>query len=178
MNHSGIGVFGQMKRMRKIMWNKMLRCIFAAAVLLYVLTPQTGFCSCPDCGCSNKIPTSKPRSTDNEESRPLNGCPCCKKKAEPKQSRPCCSENGLSDSNSDKCSCSCSETKLPPPTVQRTSGHSFQDLEDTRDLQSITFTFPLIPEALSEFVFLRNVFETPTSRLPVRLHLLLLVFLN
>lgn len=164
-----------MIRLRKIASNKFLRCVFASAVLFYALFPLTGFCACPDCECTNKIRKTSTTESDCHESAPTEGGCCCGK-PEPKKS--CCSKDADAGNSTDDCQCDCSDTKLPPPTVQRTVGESFQELEEIKAPPFAPFTFPLIPEAFSECVFLAKTFETPVSRLPVRLHLLLLTFLN
>ena len=160
------------KNFRKIVWNKSLRCIFATAVLFYALFPQTGFCVCPGCKCSNKLPTSEAVTHETTE-----GCCCHNSKAEPVQEPSCCPEKS-DENSSDNCSCSCSETKLPPPPVQKTGGQMLQELDHSKDFQSTPSMFSPFSGTLSEIVCADKTFETPISRLPVRLHLMLHVLLN
>lgn len=183
-------------RLYRTFGQKLLRWTTALAVLLYVLIPQTGFCLCEGCDCSNKPPTLKEITSKcfekNTEkvawSAPNHsgGCCCSAKKAasvptccqkKTKLPEPCCS-SGTSDSSSSPCECGCSAVKdsLPPtsdtPTPTQRIGEVLKE-----QIQSVS-AFPILSVPFFDAVSPEERFETTVSRLPVRLHLMLLVLRN
>ncbi len=179
------------RRKIRILRNKLCRCFLVTTVLFYVLWPQTGMCACPNCDCSNRVRSVQ---EEVEPETPKSTCrKCCCDQVEPSDlqaaaqptltSGPpratCCSASGgLANETSGSCRCSCSETKIAPPPPQRTT---VQTLEIWQKLEELSPpTFALLPETsfLPDTGFLIQHRMNPLARLPVRLHLLLVVLRN
>jgi hypothetical protein len=165
-----------MKRTHGITQTRILRWITAAAVLFYVLVPQVGVCRCSDCDCCHDSRPSEIAEVPSAHS-------CCvsnKVTAEVTVSDDCCSKK-TDDNKSDSCPCRIKNSDAPTALWQpKVFLHqiSEQFSEDLKKLSYPASTFSFPSKAFAEFVSWHKTFESPTSRLPVRLHLLLLVLLN
>lgn len=172
----------------RIFREKLCRSLLAAVVLFYVLWPQTGFCACPDCHCKNSVPAT-PFEEESLGEEPCCSHCCCSqaKKAEtteraslsiyvPKVA--CCAGEDRADDPAKPCRCSCSETKMAPPTPQRTTVQTLEFWQDLKD--SSHSVFAILPETQSALPWEGTVYHriNPLARLPVRLHLLFAVLLN
>lgn len=160
--------------------NKITAWALAAFILFYALSPQTGLCLCEGCDCPNSLTPSKATPENGGDSFLVPGC-CCKTQAvsdteKEVSAQRCC--QGPSDHSGSPCSCSCSTEKEKLLLVQ-SSGNSARD---TVELLKNQFCDLGVPFSLSEFRFDLSppdgTLVSPLSRLPLRLHLLLLVLLN
>jgi hypothetical protein len=134
----------------------------AAAVLFYVLVPQVGICRCIDCRCC-KAKSAVEQITVSAS--------CC-----------CSSKNAAADCRSDEpqqhsCPCTLKQVKEKIPTIL-TSAVTF-NASFCEQLNVLPANVALNPVS----VLFRSgssycSYDTPVSRLAVRLHLLFLVLLN
>lgn len=142
--------------------NKILRWLLSAAILFYVLVPNVGICHCSECHCCNHsdstVVTEQSASTS-----------CCSAGV------PVRSETNGNDSES----CPCLLTQTPDTPIFVTSPQVSLPNVFTDGLKlDAPISASLLPVTVERLVSFYHPFENPTSRLPVRIHLLLLVLLN
>jgi hypothetical protein len=143
--------------------NRVLRWLMSAAVLFYVLVPHVGACHCSHCNCCEH---SVPQEAAEAVKPP--SCCCSKELPAPQEH----TEDG-----SKSCPCLLKGTPDIPVFVASPQILLLNVFSDglSVDLPAMIPFLPIAVESIDSFY---NPFESVTSRLPVRLHLLLLVLLN
>jgi hypothetical protein len=153
------------KRLFPITQHKNLRWLMSAAVLLYVLVPNIGVCHCSGCNCCEHS-DSPDIAAVAEQPEPSS---CCSKQI------PVPAKQEKTDSES----CPCLLAEVPDTAAFITSQPiSLPDIFSDGLKIDLYAPMTIVPVAAERFVSSYHSFETPTSRLPVRLYLLLLVLLN
>jgi hypothetical protein len=188
-------------RLQQLVQNKIFRWLMSVMILFYVLVPQVGACYCSGCRFKEHHDSSPATMNviveESKESTESTSC-CSQKKSQTPVSianvstttvtpRSCCSripvENISSDladlvKESPVCPCSVKQTPdqpnfiLPPTILLR------QSLDELLPDDSLLCSFFVSVIPVVKTVSFYQCYETPVSRLPVRLHLLLLVLLN
>ncbi|MDR1962808.1 MAG: hypothetical protein LBQ50_03415 [Planctomycetaceae bacterium] len=194
-----------MNRIHQTKQNLILRWVTSAAVLFYVLLPPVGACQCADCSCchhsgSQEVLTASFSNektccssacsiTENTENvadivnAVSEKCNCLKSLESSKNSETsggCCSNKPEKnkENNSESCPCYLKTVPETSSSILQTSVSLQQISEQLKaDLLS-SFVSVTLPTTNIEPGFYNQSFESPVSRLPVRLHLLLLVLLN
>lgn len=162
--------------------NRSLHLLVAMSILAYALIPLTGFCSCEGCNCENKLTIANKVAQDYSDEQPISFSCCCSVKKPVRKS--CCSEKTRTfeqqnfDESDSSCKCSCSITKDSTAIPQNATDILSGLAQDLREQLVATVAFYSQIEPCFESFVQYVGFETPVSRLPVRLHLLNLVLLN
>ncbi|MDR1485669.1 MAG: hypothetical protein LBT09_12720 [Planctomycetaceae bacterium] len=195
-----------MNQRHKKIRSLILRLLTAAAILFNVLVPSIGTCTCVDCSCCNhsELPddsVSPDNKTDNcsgKNSSTKSGC-CSSNPANEiiVTKNSCCSEPDCCSANDDNVDGICSEkshteddddSEPCPCSLKKPQEDSRYFLKTSISFQKVlkewqvelyaSFLLPIQTVGRVAVLSQINSFETPTSRLPLRLHLLLLVLLN
>jgi hypothetical protein len=128
-------------------------CWMTAAVFFFcAAVPVPGLCACDDCPYEH--------STHSETSAKSSLSPSC-----------CQSVSGMADCD-DFCVCTCAKTATASMPV---SGTQLSD--DLKNLTPVCFALLTSTETFNQSVSWTKTYDSPISRLPVRLHLLLFVLL-
>jgi hypothetical protein len=141
----------------------------STVVLFYVLVPRVGVCHCPNCECCNH---SDPQEVAVEVEQVESSC--CSHKSSPKTEK---TDDETKKGESDSCPCVWNGTP-DVPVLMTSQPFSLADIFSDNLKTNLLASVSLQPTVIEGFVSFYDLFESPTSRLSVRLHLLLLVILN
>jgi hypothetical protein len=185
-------------RLQQFVQNKFLRWLMSTVILFYVLIPQVGACHCSDCRCKEQVDSSP--ATINatiEESQKSTESTCCSQKSS-KTSSPiadvstttsnsCCSRMAVdrvsydfNDFTQESPVCPCSLKQVPdqPNFILPSTVLLRQSLDELLFDGFFLYLFSVSAIPAVKIISCYQSYESPVSRLPVRLHLLLLVLLN
>ncbi|MDR2115357.1 MAG: hypothetical protein LBP87_03140 [Planctomycetaceae bacterium] len=188
--------------MQQFVQNKIFRWLLSTAIFCYVIVPKIGACYCLDCRCNQDNGLQQTTVTETivaettataEDSTDSVCCSsnCCSEEPEISTaetvtvvSHSCCSQM-LTDAvpadiqdKSPVCPCSLKSVSKQLTFISPSSISFRQNSDELLTDGYSPYSFSQLSIPVIKIVVFYLFYESPVSRLPVRLHLLLLVLLN
>ncbi|MDR2441076.1 MAG: hypothetical protein LBE12_17080 [Planctomycetaceae bacterium] len=179
-------------KLQQFVQNRIFRWLLSMVFLCYALVPQFGVCRCSDCHCHDNCNSHQIIVTEEE---PTDSVCCCPKELKAAAStvspeistvvpRGCCSQMSADAVSSDVqygspvCPCSLKSTTEQSNFISPSSISLQKSFDELLMNGYLSYSFPVSVIPVIKIVTFYLLYEPPVSRLPVRLHLLLLVLLN
>jgi hypothetical protein len=179
-------------RLHQFVQNRIFRWLLSTVFLCYALVPQFGVCRCSDCHCHEDCSSHQITLTAEE---PTDSVCCCPKESKTVVTseastiapQSCCSPMSVNtvpfdapnaQHESPVCPCSLKSVSDQSNFISPSSILLRQSLDESLVDGYLPYSFLVSAIPVVKIVTFYLLYEPPVSRLPVRLHLLLLVLLN